>query len=271
MLPIGRHRPGPDQTERAERVIVMSPAPVRDDGVMSVDLTGEMDDVAALGGFFGLATGPTEGADPSWRPFHTFTGDVLDQRVDQVAGQLGGAPRRIAASLLSLSVSARVTALVLGAGTLHGVVPRLHDRLRWRPWSGGPMPLWIERPEPAGRPADDPAALADLAARELDATLHPLLDAIGAQASVSSQVVLGNVASSLGGALRILLTQRPDSSSGALALAVGILGQPPLAGLGEIVDEPSHPTGVGFARRTCCLFYRVPGGGTCGDCVLNAR
>ena len=44
---------------------------------------------------------------------------------------------------------------------------------------------------------------------------------------------------------------------------------PPLAGLGEFVEEPSHPTGVGFARRTCCLFYRVPGGGTCGDCVLN--
>jgi hypothetical protein len=69
----------------------------------------------------------------------------------------------------------------------------------------------------------------------------------------------------------MLLTQRPDSSSGALALAVGILGRPPLAGLGEVVAEPGHPTGVGFARRTCCLFYRVPGGGTCGDCVLDAR
>jgi ferric iron reductase protein FhuF len=235
---------------------------------MSADLTGEMDDVATLGGFFGLATGPAEGADPSWRPFVSFTGAVLDQRVDQVAEQLGGAPRRIAASLLSLSVSARVTALVLGAGTLHGAVPRLHDRVQWRPWSGGPAPLWIERPESVGDPAG-PADLAAAAARELDATLCPLLDAIGAQASVSTQVLWGNVASSLGGALRMLLTQRPDSSSGALALAVGILGHPPLAGLGQFVEEPSHPTGVGFARRTCCLFYRVPGGGTCADCVLN--
>jgi ferric iron reductase protein FhuF len=241
---------------------------------MPADLTREMDDVAALGGFFGLATGPAERADPSWRPFGSFTGAVLDERVDQVAEQLGGAPRRIAASLLSLSVSARVTALVLGAGTLHGAVPRLHDRLQWRPWSGGPAPLWIERPEAvedsAGR--EDPAGpenLAAAAAHELDATLRPLLDAIGAQASVSAQVVWGNVASSLGGALRMLLTQRPDSSSGALALAVGTLGYPPLAGLGEFVEEPSHPTGVGFARRTCCLFYRVPGGGTCADCVLN--
>jgi ferric iron reductase protein FhuF len=236
---------------------------------MSADLTGEMADVAALGGFFALATGPAEGVDPSWRPFHSFTGAVLDERVDQVADQLGGVPRRIAASLLSLSVSARVTALVLGAGTLHGVVPRLHDRLQWRPWSGGPAPLWIERPEAVAEDPAGPEDLALLAARELDATLRPLLDAIGAQASVSPQVVRGNVASSLGGALRMLLTQRPDSSAGALALAVGILGHPPLAGLGEIVEEPSHPTGVGFTRRTCCLFYRVPGGGTCGDCVLN--
>jgi FhuF-like iron-sulfur protein len=231
---------------------------------MPADLTREMDDVASLGGFFGLATGPAEGADPSWRPFGSFTGVVLDQRVDEVAEQLGGVPRRIAASLLSLSVSARVTALVLGAGALHGVVPRLRDRLQWRPWSGGPMPLWIERPE-----ADEGPDLALAAARELDATLRPLLDALGAQASVSAQVIWGNVASSLGGALRMLLVQRPDSSSGARALAVGILGHPPLAGLGEVVAEPAHPTGVGFARRTCCLFYRVPGGGTCGDCVLN--
>ena len=232
---------------------------------MGADLTTEMTDVATLDGFFGLATGPAEGVDPSWRPFSEFTGEVLDERVDQVAEQLGGVPRRIAASLLSLSVSARITALVLGTGALHGAVPRLHDRLRWRPWSGGPAPLWIERPEAVGHDDELPAA----AARELGATLGPVLDAVSAQASVSEQVTWGNVASSLGGALRMLLTQRPDSSAAALALAVGMTGQPPLAGLGEFVEEPSHPTGVGFVRRTCCLFYRVPGGGTCGDCVLN--
>jgi hypothetical protein len=232
---------------------------------MGADLTTEMADVAALDGFFGLATGPAEGVDPSWRPFDEFTGVVLDERIDQVAEQLGGVPRRIAASLLSLSVSARITGLVLGTGALHGVVPRLHDRLSWRPWTGGPAPLWIERPESLPDGDDLPAA----AARELDATLRPVLDAVGAQASVSEQVTWGNVASSLGGALRMLLTQRPDVSSAALALAVGMTGHAPLAGLGEFVEEPAHPTGVGFARRTCCLFYRVPGGGTCGDCVLG--
>jgi ferric iron reductase protein FhuF len=249
-------------------VSVSASRPIRDDGYMTVELTEEMADVAALDGFFGLASGAAEGVDPSWRPFHTFTGEVLDRRVDQVAEQLGGVPRRIAASLLSLSVSARVTALVLGAATLHGVVPRLHDRLQWRPWSGGPAPLWIARPEAVDH-GPGPDALAAAAAHELDATLRPVLDATRTQASVSDQVTWGNVASSLGGALRMLLTQRPDTASRAIALAVAIAEQPPLAGLGRFVEDPSHPTGIAFARRTCCLFYRVPGGGTCGDCVLN--
>ncbi|MFD2121439.1 (2Fe-2S)-binding protein [Streptomyces cirratus] len=29
--------------------------------------------------------------------------------------------------------------------------------------------------------------------------------------------------------------------------------------------------GVAFTRRSCCLYYRVPGGGLCGDCVLRTR
>ncbi|WP_250213408.1 (2Fe-2S)-binding protein [Acrocarpospora catenulata] len=35
-----------------------------------------------------------------------------------------------------------------------------------------------------------------------------------------------------------------------------------LRGTGRFAGEPF------FVRRSCCLYYRVPGGGTCGDCVL---
>jgi hypothetical protein len=237
---------------------------------MAGDLTSAMADVATLDGFFALTTGTTaDDPDAAWRPFDTLTGDAVDRRIDEVAEQLGGVPRRIAASLLSLSVSARITALVLGAGALHDVVPRLHDRLLWQQWSGGPVPLRLERPESVAPDDDGEGRLAAAAAAELDATLRPVLEAVREQASVSPRVLWGNVASSLGGAFRMLATQRPDSSSGALTLAVGMLEHPPLEGLGRFVEEPRHPTGVGFARGTCCLFYRVPGGGTCGDCVLN--
>jgi ferric iron reductase protein FhuF len=36
-----------------------------------------------------------------------------------------------------------------------------------------------------------------------------------------------------------------------------------LAGSGGIISGD-----LGFRRRSCCLFYRLPGGGTCGDCPL---
>jgi hypothetical protein len=227
--------------------------------------TEALADVDALGGFFVLATGRVEGADPSWRPLPEFRGDVLDARIDAIAGQLG-ASRRVAGSLLGLSVSARITGLVLGAAALHGLVPRLHDRLHWRPWSGGPAPLWVEVPD-----AIDHDDLGATATAEIARTLQPVLTAIEEQAAVSAQVLWGNVASSVGGALRMILTDRPGAAGHAVEVARAVVGNPPLAGLGEFGPEPGHPTGIGFRRRTCCLFYRVPGGGTCGDCVLASR
>ncbi|MCD2185656.1 (2Fe-2S)-binding protein [Actinomycetospora soli] len=235
----------------------MAPTPTAADALADVD---------TLGGFFVLVTGPVEGADPSWRPLPEFAGEVLDTRIDAVAEQLG-ASRRVAGSLLGLSVSARITGLVLGAAALHGVVPRLHDRLHWRPWAGGPAPLWLDAPEAVDRQDD----LAVSATAEIARTLRPVLTAIGAQASVSDQVLWGNVASSVGGALRMILTDRPAAGARATEVARAVVGNPPLADLGEFRPEPGHPTGIGFARRTCCLFYQVPGGGTCADCVLADR
>lgn len=234
----------------------MPPTPTAADALADVD---------TLGGFFVLATGPVEGADPSWRPLPEFAGAVLDDRIDRVADQLG-ATRRVAGSLLGLSVSARITGLVLGAAALHGLVPRLHDRIHWRPWSGGPAPLWLAAPE--ATPHDD---LGATAAAEIARTVDPLLTAIGARARVSDQVLRGNVVSSVGGALRMILTDRPETAGRATAVARAVVGTPPWQGLGEFVAEPAHPTGIGFRRRTCCLFYLVPGGGTCGDCVLAGR
>jgi iron complex transport system ATP-binding protein len=28
---------------------------------------------------------------------------------------------------------------------------------------------------------------------------------------------------------------------------------------------------AGYRRTSCCLYYRVPGGGLCGDCVLTTQ
>lgn len=47
------------------------------------------------------------------------------------------------------------------------------------------------------------------------------------------------------------------------------LSLPPLAGTGTLVrPDPGCPRRF-LVRHNCCLYYRIPGGGTCADCVLT--
>lgn len=234
----------------------------------------------AIGGFFAISTRAAEAADPSWRPVATLLAvpdrgpDPVGERLAQVTGGLG-ADRRVAASLLAQSLASRPVSILLAAAAA-GVLPDLSPAtvLHARPWAGGPVPLWAD-PErltgvAVGPPADPDAAsaLARVLARD---HVAPIVDGIRARASVSARVLWGNAAGALGGAVRVLGEARPDRHAAALALARGVLAQEPFTGLGRFVDDPGHPSGLGFARSTCCLYYRVPGGGMCGDCVLRER
>jgi hypothetical protein len=44
-----------------------------------------------------------------------------------------------------------------------------------------------------------------------------------------------------------------------------------LAGTGELRPPRPPDRDWSFRRRSCCLYYRVPGGELCGDCVLSHR
>jgi hypothetical protein len=82
-------------------------------------------------------------------------------------------------------------------------------------------------------------------------------------------VLWGNVASALAGATGLLADQRPDHAEAAGRLAAEILAAPPVAGAGTLVrPEPASPR-LFLVRHNCCLYYRIPGGGTCADCVLT--
>ncbi|MHC1562780.1 (2Fe-2S)-binding protein [Actinomycetospora sp. C-140] len=234
----------------------------------------------AVDGFFAISTRDVEAADPSWRPLARFLAvpeqgaDPLAQRLEQVAAGLG-APRRVAASLLGQSLASRSVSVLLAAAA-QGVLPDLSpvSVLHARAWPGGPMPLWAD-PERLdgvllGAP-DDPGTAAAVARALAEDHVAPVVAAMRARASVSERVLWGNAAGALGGAVRVLGSARPDLHDAALALARGVLGQEPFAGLGGFVADPDHPSGLGFARTTCCLYYQVPGGGKCGDCVLNRR
>jgi ferric iron reductase protein FhuF len=92
--------------------------------------------------------------------------------------------------------------------------------------------------------------------------------AFGTTFRLSPQVLWGNVASALAGAAGLLAEAFPARAEAAGQLTAELLRQGPLRGTGEVVQpDPALPRRF-LVRRSCCLFYRVPGGGTCGDCVL---
>jgi hypothetical protein len=153
-------------------------------------------------------------------------------------------PPRVIASVTFLGLASRLLSPALGARVLGGVLPAAE--LFWKPVAGGPWPF-------AYRDA--------VAGGALLAPVPPVLAAFQERFALSPQVLWGNVASALAGAAGLL----PD----AVPLVEAALAEPPLAGMGRLVQpDPRHPRQF-LIRRNCCLYYRIPGGGFCGDCVLT--
>jgi hypothetical protein len=195
-------------------------------------------------------------AEAGWRPFaQLLEPEVVAERVavsrQGLVAMFGldeaVVPERVVASVLFLGYASRLLSLPLSE-SLAGSVPAAGPGdLWWRPVPGGPLPMAVS---PVGaRPAAD---LFDVAVLGLVA---PLLEVFRARFRLSPQVLWGNVASALGGAAG----QLPPDAWPAVA---DMMRRPPLAGM-AVVGRRS------LRRRNCCLYYRIPGGGTCGDCVLS--
>jgi hypothetical protein len=116
----------------------------------------------------------------------------------------------------------------------------------------------------AGKPG--PAEQAGVVRAEVwrvvvEGNLWPLVAAVRAAVRVAEGLLWGNAASALAGALGVLARARPRHAAAARRLVDELLAAPPLRGTGAFGPQ-------GFRRRSCCLYYRVPGGGLCGDCAL---
>ncbi len=225
-------------------------------------------DVAALGPFFAMSDlrpGLPGAAAPGWRSCRALYADpsVLEARIRVVAGALSTTDTRVAASIAFQGLAARLVSPVLGVAAVHRLVPPWSPAgLRWRAVASGPWPL----APPGGPPGHvgEPGLAAAVAATLVGPHLAALVGATRAVASVSDRVLWGNAASALVGATAIVARARPTSARTAAVVLGGLLATGPLAGTGGF-----GPLGS-FRRRSCCLYYRVPGGGICGDCVLAA-
>jgi hypothetical protein len=235
--------------------------------LLFVDLDPDLAALGPLGGFFALRTtgAPNPPLPTLAQVYENRTSDVyahsMTFRIEKVARSLRAPEVRIAASIAQQGLAARLWSVALGCAALYDRIPDLDPGLlHWDPDAGAPDDLWLSsvRPLPA-----DPETLADVV---LHGHLQPLTEALHARHRVARGLLWGNAASALAGASGQLDTWarahgRSDAGARARRITAGLLAHPLLAGTGTL-------TGTAFRRRSCCLYYRVPGGGVCGDCCF---
>lgn len=226
-------------------------------------------DVARVNAFFSLATPAGE---PDWYPSSALWENpaLLDAEVTAVAERfserLGCAPEdvewRVAASVFAQGLASRLVSPMLATTVCHGVVAD-PDAIVWRHPQGGSLTLGLARESAHSVDRTAPsAAVAALREHLVDAALAPTYEALRRRGRISVRMLWGNTASSLAGSARALAAARPDRAESVRAVATGLLDQIPLRGLAA----PTPDLLTSFARHSCCLYYRVPGAGMCGDC-----
>jgi iron complex transport system ATP-binding protein len=216
-------------------------------------------DIATVSPYFTVSTGPlTEDGWMSVRRLHTDI-DLLEMIVGRVQTRINAAERRVAVSTFFLGLSARLWSVGLGALAGHGVLPDLTgDQLLFSE-TAGQIRLHIEHP--TGRHGDNLEPL--LVDMVIEDHLVPLTAALRRRGPIAEGLLRGNSVSGLLSAARIF--DRATATDGrGWQLARRICADERLAGAVVFVGES-------YRRTSCCLYYRTPGGGVCGDCVFTTK
>ncbi len=238
------------------------------------DLAAGLRQAAQIGPYF--TTEDVHG--PGWSPLSALLGTptvhaavVAATRRDLACRQSDRASSvelRVAASIHFLDVAARLVSPVLATAVLADAVPALTPRNTWwRPRRSGALTIGFTtvRAEPAaGVDADADAGVAAEQLRTLvvEPLIAPLARAYGQRFGLADRLLWGNVASAVVGAAAQLAGRRPATASHLDAIVAALLTAAPLAG--SVRRRPPD-----FLRNSCCLYYRLPSGGLCGDCVLR--
>lgn len=217
---------------------------------------------AGYGPYFVIET-PTAGPDSrgaALASLYAASGATdLAELLEHHARRLRTGELRVAASLLFQGFAARLWSPVLGCAAA-GMVPDLDpDQLHW--WRASPVGLRTARA--GGWQPPHPGGHAELAARAvIEDHLRPLAAAVRRTVRIAEPLLWGGAASALVGAVQVL---PGDPLRAVRELAGNLLEHPSLRGTITLLSR--DPLRV--RRRSCCLYYRVPGGGRCGDCPLE--
>jgi ferric iron reductase protein FhuF len=191
--------------------------------------------------------------------------DDAGRLVHEVGRWLGTRERRVAASLVVLGYSARLVgptvAVLLRDGLLVDARPAA---VRYSFAAGRGFRLALAAGTIGWRGEVD--ALAERWRTEvIDHHLGFVIDAVRKDTPVSAGLLWGNVASGLLGALGSLARAGAVTPDQSADFAMAALADGVLAGSGIVKLTRDRLT---LRRRSCCLYYRLPGGGYCGDCPL---
>lgn len=232
--------------------------------------------LAALGPFVGHDPLPVDGATDGSRPCAELLRSAawIEQLVERtrLGLALGGSVAevdvedRVAASTAHLGVLARLVSPAVALTALTRRVPDLGAHL----WFGFDQHRLQARLDYAGLVDDAAWARADndLAGPLLRGVLLPYGELLAETTGLAPSIVLGNTASALRGAVTVLRGASPAVGSVAEQLVGDLLRGVELRGSWALV--PAGPAReASWRRQSCCLFYRIPGAGLCGDCVLT--
>jgi hypothetical protein len=232
-------------------------------------------EVGRINALFAVETAPPG---PGWLPLggrEELTAHTLAAEVERVRGRLAeptGRPGsavewRVAASVFQQGLATRLLSPVLAAGLCHGVLVDA-ARFHWDPHREGPLALRTSQ-EGACAVTGGTAGLADWVERTIVlGVLARAARGLAGAGAVAPGLLRGNTASALAGAVRALGADRPALRVRAEEVAADLLDRPSLAGTGGYTGADADGLGV-FRRTTCCLYYRLPGAGYCGDCALR--
>ena len=230
---------------------------------------------ARFGAFFDITTA-AGAADGGWLELRALADEpaLARERVARSAelmtGRLGlppgSIPDRVIASIGFVSLAARLVAPPFGAALAAGRAPLVDlDGVRWQQEYGGPLPLLIT---PRGWREGGVEELAGwLVSDTVESVVAAVVNRFAITFRLSLRVLWGNVASAVAGTARAAGMADPNAATAAALLATEMLQRGPLAGT-AVTADPRRPDWR-IRRRSCCLFYRVPNTGYCGDCVLT--
>jgi hypothetical protein len=236
-----------------------------------------LDDVARHGRFFAIRSRDDTAEIERFFPFSRLDDPearlAREQAMERLAVGFGVTELRPVASLLQMSVAAQLGSAPLATAAAHGLVPQFEaEQLRYGFAPSGAIRVVLDG-NPSGLRGPTDRLVAALARSVSAGPLAAFTAALGASVALSPLTTCGNVASTLAAGAQVLRRTPDGEAMGdrALDLVVGVLETAPLSGTGHFVPAAGGPMGERtFRRNNCCLFYRIPGGGTCGDCVLPA-